>query len=84
LKLLGVGALLVFLINVPFGYWRSRVHKFSMPWLLAIHIPVPFIIACRFILGLGWHLITFPVFIAAFFMGQLAGGKLQRRLNSHT
>jgi hypothetical protein len=79
LKLLGVAATLVFFINVPFGYWRSRVRKFSMQWVLAIHIPVPFAIACRLILGLGWHLVTFPVLIAAFFFGQVAGGKLPYR-----
>jgi hypothetical protein len=79
LKPLGVAATLVFLINVPFGYWRSRVRKFSLQWVLAIHIPVPFVIACRLILGLGWHLVAFPVLIAAFFVGQLAGGKLTCR-----
>jgi len=69
---------LVFFINVPFGYWRSRVRKFSAQWILAIHLPVPLVVACRLLLGLGWHLVTFPVLIAAFFAGQLAGGKLRR------
>jgi hypothetical protein len=80
LKLLGIAAGIVFLLNVPFGYWRSRVRKFSAQWILAIHLPVPFIIACRIFLGLGWHLMTFPVLIGAFFAGQYAGSKIQRFL----
>jgi hypothetical protein len=83
LKLLSVAAIIVFLINIPFGYWRSRVRKFSLQWILAIHIPIPFAIACRLILGLGWHLSTFPVLISAFLIGQLAGGKLQHCLSAH-
>jgi len=80
LRLLGLAAGLVFFINVPFGYWRSQVRKFSAQWILAIHLPVPLVVACRLLLGLGWHLVTFPVLIAAFFAGQLAGGKLRRCL----
>ena len=76
MKLLLLAAILVFLINIPFGYWRSGVRKFSIQWVLAIHLPVPLVVACRIFLGLGWHLITFPVLIGAFFAGQLAGGKL--------
>jgi hypothetical protein len=77
-KLLVFAALLVFCFNIPFGYWRSRVRKFSPQWLLAIHVPVPFVVACRFILHLGWQFSTFPVLIGAFFAGQFAGGRLQR------
>jgi hypothetical protein len=77
LSILGLAAILVFLINVPFGYWRSHARRFSAQWILAIHIPVPFVVACRLLLGLGWHLITFPVLITAFFAGQFAGGKLR-------
>jgi hypothetical protein len=82
MKLLWVAGLLVFILNLPFGYWRSRVRKFSAQWLLAVHMPVPFVIICRIFLGLGWHLITFPILIGAFFAGQFAGGKLQRLIAS--
>jgi hypothetical protein len=82
LKLLGAAAILVFFINLPFGYWRSSVRKFSAQWILAIHTPVPFVVACRLFLGLGWHLVTFPILIAAFIAGQFAGGKLRRCFNS--
>jgi hypothetical protein len=82
LKLLWIAGILVFFINMPFGYWRSRVPKFSGQWILAVHMPVPLVIACRLFLGLGWHLITFPILIGAFFAGQFAGGKLQRLVES--
>ncbi len=67
-------AFLVVLINLPFGYWRANVAKFSRPWFLAVHIPVPFVITLRILSGLGWHWTTFPVMISALFVGQLAGG----------
>jgi hypothetical protein len=77
LKLLAIAAVLVFLFNIPFGYWRSGVRAFSLQWVLAIHLPIPFAIACRIFMGLGWHLITFPVIIAAFCCGQFVGSKLR-------
>lgn len=70
-------AALVFLVNLPFGYWRSREEKFSRQWILAIHLPVPLVIALRVFSGLGWQLISFPVLIAAFFLGQFCGGKFK-------
>jgi hypothetical protein len=69
-------AMVVFLLNVPFGYWRGNTIKFSRQWLLSIHIPVPVVIALRIFAGVGWYFITFPVLIGAFFLGQLVGGKL--------
>jgi hypothetical protein len=71
-------ALFVFLLNLPFGYWRAHTRKYSKQWILAIHLPVPLVIACRILSGLGWHLITFPVMIGAFFCGQFLGGLLGR------
>ncbi len=80
-------ACLVLLINLPFGYWRSGAEKFSKQWFLAVHIPVPFVIALRIFSHLGWHLITFPIIITAFFMGQFLGGKatilLKKRKNNN-
>jgi len=74
-------AALVFVLNIPFGYWRARVRKFSLQWILAIHLPVPLVIAFRVLWGLGWQFVTFPVLIGAFFLGQFAGGRLQRTLS---
>ena len=70
-------ALLVFLINLPFGYWRASVRKMSRQWFLAVHIPVPLVIALRVYSGLGFKLISFPVIIGAFFLGQFVGGRLR-------
>lgn len=67
---------LIFLLNLFFGYWRANTSRFSPQWLLAIHIPVPLAIVIR--LGfLDWSWATLPVFVAAFFGGQYAGGKLR-------
>ena len=70
-------ALLVFLLNLPFGYWRASVRKLSTQWFLAVHLPVPLVIALRIFSGLGFKLISFPVIIGAFFLGQFVGGKLR-------
>ena len=67
---------LVFLLNLPFGYMRSKAVPFSARWLLAIHIPIPFIIAFRIFCGFGWKAVPLLVLDAA--AGQLAGGKFRR------
>ena len=71
-------AFIVFLLNLPFGYWRANVRKFSLAWFLSIHAPVPLVIAIRVLSGLGWQFITFPFMIGAFFGGQFAGSWLHR------
>jgi hypothetical protein len=71
-------AFIVFLLNLPFGYWRANVKKFSLSWFLSIHAPVPLVIAIRVLSGLGWQFITFPIMVGAFFGGQFAGGRLHR------
>jgi hypothetical protein len=70
-------ALLVFVINLPFGYWRASVRKLSPQWFLAVHIPVPVVVALRIYSGLGWKLMSFPVIVGAFFLGQFVGGRLR-------
>jgi len=69
-------ATIVFLFNLPFGYWRASVRKFSVPWVLSIHLPVPLVIALRIYSGLGWRFVTFPVLIGAFFFGQFVGARV--------
>jgi len=71
-------ASLVFILNLPFGYWRENEQKLSTRWFLSIHAPVPFVIALRLLSGLGWQFMTFPILISAFFGGQFAGGRLHR------
>ncbi len=69
-------ALTILIINLPFGYWRANVKKFSLQWILAIHLPVPVVIAIRILSGLGFQLYTYPVLVGAFFIGQFAGAHL--------
>ncbi len=72
-------AAIVIVLNLPFGFWRAGTRKFSPRWIVAVHAPVPLVVAIRLLSGLGWQLITFPVLIAAFFTGQFVGGRLRRR-----
>lgn len=75
---------IIFLLNIPFGYWRASVRKFSLYWFLAVHLPVPFIIALRVFSGLGFALWTFPLFIGAYFAGQFFGARIySRRADRH-
>ncbi|WP_205664589.1 hypothetical protein [Ammonifex thiophilus] len=71
-------AVLVLLLNLPFGYWRASVPKFSWQWFAAVHLPVPAVVWLRFTSGLGWSWFTFPPLVLAFFTGQFAGGWLRR------
>lgn len=77
-------ASLVFVLNLPFGYWRANVRKFSRPWFLSVHAPVPLVIALRVFSGLGWQWITFPIMIGAFFFGQIAGSGLHSLRSSRS
>jgi hypothetical protein len=66
-------ALSVYLLNIPFGYWRENVKKFSLQWALSVHLPIPVIIAIRIYSGIGFKFFTYPVLVGAFFLGQLSG-----------
>ncbi len=69
--------LVVFIINLPFGYMRSKATKFSRQWIMAIHIPVPFVFLLRIFSGLNWTVI--PLLVLSDVAGQLAGGRLGKR-----
>jgi len=75
-------AFLVFLLNLPFGYWRAGTPRLSRPWFLAVHLPVPFVIGLRLVSGLGFHLVTFPVMVGAYFAGQFVGGRARGWLDA--
>ncbi len=68
--------LIVFLVNLPFGYFRSRATRFSRQWMMAVHIPVPFIFLLRIFSGFGWTVI--PLLMLSDVAGQFAGGKLRK------
>lgn len=72
-------ALAVLAMNLPFGFWRAGAKRFTRPWFVAVHAPVPFVIFLRIVSGVGWHLVSFPVLIGAFFTGQFLGGAMRRR-----
>jgi hypothetical protein len=72
-------ALAVLVMNLPFGFWRAGVQRFTRPWFVAVHAPVPVVILLRIVSGLGWHLASFPVLVGAFFTGQFLGGAMRHR-----
>ena len=72
--------LLTFLLNVPFGWLREGVRKFSFSWFLYVHFPIPFIVAMRVGLGIPWKFAPLLVLVAV--LGQLAGAKMRRRQSS--
>ena len=76
---LGIASIILFLVNLPFGYWRAHVSRFSLQWFAAVHLPVLVAISLRVLSGLGWELITFPTLIGAFFAGQFLGGRIHVR-----
>ena len=71
--------LLIVLINLPFGYWRAALRKLSPTWFVAVHAPVPLVVAVRLAIGVGWSLTTFPLFLLAYFTGQYLGARLRQR-----
>ena len=66
----------VVVLNIPFGYWRSNVRKFSLQWILAIHIPVILGIMERLASHLEFSWATLPLFVLAFLTGQYLGFKV--------
>lgn len=68
---------LVCAVNLPFGYWRAGLVKRSLPWIVAIHAPIPLVWLIRAMLGLEWRLATLPMFVGAYFLGQWLGGRLR-------
>ena len=71
-----LAVVVIFTINIFFGYWRNNTRRFSIQWVMAIHAPVPLVIGIRFWL-LGWDWATLPLSVAAYFGGQYAGSRLR-------
>jgi hypothetical protein len=72
-------ALVVLIINMPFGYWREGVRKFSPKWFLAVHAAVPLIILIRYVAGIEWRLAALPLTVFAYFFGQYLGARVRQR-----
>jgi len=69
----------IVLINLPFGYWREGVRKFSAAWFVAVHAAVPMIVLLRMALDIEWRLVNLPFMVAAYFGGQTIGARMRRR-----
>ena len=69
----------IFLVNLPFGYWREGVRKFSPAWFVAVHAPVPLVILMRLAAGISWSLSLVPALVVAYFFGQWVGAMARRR-----
>jgi hypothetical protein len=68
-----------FAVNIPFGYWRESVRKFSPAWFVAVHAAVPLVIAVRLLLGVEFAWLNVPLLVAAYFAGQTIGARLFRK-----
>lgn len=71
-----LSALAVFIINIPFGYWRGSVKRFSYQWFFAVHIPVILVILLRIYGDIGYAFYTYIIFISVFFLGQKFGSMI--------
>ncbi len=73
----------VFVLNIPFGYWRANVKKFGLQWALSVHIPVPFIILLRIYSNIGFAWYTYIFLVSAFFLGQRLGARMHENRILH-
>lgn len=74
-----VALLATFLVNLPLGWWRAGLRKFSPAWFVAVHAAVPVVIGLRYTLGLPFRWAMLPVFVLAYFGGQLVGSRWRLR-----
>ena len=68
-------------INIPLGYVRQGVEKFSFAWYFYIHISIPLIIYLRVKSGYSWKFI--PLTIAGAIIGQIIGGRARKRRDAN-
>ncbi|OGT71203.1 MAG: hypothetical protein A3I78_10180 [Gammaproteobacteria bacterium RIFCSPLOWO2_02_FULL_56_15] len=68
-------------INIPFGYWREGLRKFSVQWFIAVHAAVPVVITLRILAGIEWRILTIAFLVVCYFLGQFSGARLRRRLD---
>ena len=62
--------------NLPLGYLRQGVRKFSFRWFLYIHVSIPFIMLLRLYMGLSYWFIPFSLGSAV--AGQVIGGRYRK------
>jgi hypothetical protein len=78
LRLIAV-ALATLMINIPMGYWRESVRKFSPAWFVAVHAAVPLVVLMRHKSHIGFAWWTYPPMILCYFGGQFIGSRYRRR-----
>ena len=66
-----------FTLNLPLGYIRGPVKKYTFKWFLYIHLAIPLIFLLRRYFGLGVEMI--PVNITLSVIGQIIGGKIYKK-----
>ncbi len=71
--IIAILAIIVFIINIPFGYWRKSQKKFSFNWFLSIHIPVIVAILLRYLFDVEIDWLFRILFILIFAAGQFFG-----------
>jgi len=75
-------AIVVFFLAFPFGFWRAKSKFKSRDWMLAIHIPVLFIILLRifnkiyFHTGFSWLSVAYN--LTAFMSAQYLAGLIYK------
>ena len=62
------------MLNLPFGYARTRSKRYSLRWFLCIHVPIPVILLIRVMSHIEIKYI--PIFALGALIGQIIGGKL--------
>ena len=76
LLLFGLIALAIF-VNIPLGYLRQAVQKFSFAWYFYVHISIPLIVYLRIKSGYSWKFI--PLTIGGAVIGQIVGAMIRRK-----
>lgn len=72
---------LAIIVNIPLGYLRQAVQKFSFAWYFYVHISIPLIIYLRIKSGYSWKFI--PLTIGGTIIGQIIGGRIRRRRDAN-
>jgi low affinity Fe/Cu permease len=73
--LIAVIFVLTFVLNLYFGFLRSKTKKFSLKWFLYIHLPIPVVLFARIFSNIDIRYI--PIFLLAAVTGQILGGRLE-------
>ncbi len=75
-------AIFTFLVAFPFGFWRAKSKFRSRDWMLAVHIPVVFIVLARLVnkfyfhIGFSWQSLVMN--IVAFMLAQYLAGLIYK------